>query len=175
MRYTLFNQDGSHAANIECHPDDAPYQAFDGRAIIEGDYGDGFYYDGEKVCEKPMQPTPVHVWDVSLRAWTLSPDLIEAAQIKAVDDVRRALQSAIDTRAASLGFSNGNALMLYVGFDNAFQAVAQVFAVWEASVWVEADAYKSEVMAGTKPMLSPSEAVAMMPIFHDIAASGGAL
>ena len=168
MHYTLFNQDGSHAANIECHPDDAQYQAQSGQVIIDGDYGDGFYFDGKKACEKPTQPTPVHVWDVSLRAWTLSPDLIEAAQIKAVDDVRRALQSAIDTRAASLGFSNGNALMLYAGFGNAFQAVAQVFAVWEASVWVEADAYKSEVMAGTKPMLSPAEAVAMMPVFSGI-------
>ena len=64
--------------------------------------------------------------------------------------------------------------MLYAGFDNAFQAVAQVFAAWEASVWVEADAYKDQVLAGVKPMLTPAEAVAMMPIFPDIAASGGA-
>ena len=77
--------------------------------------------------------------------------------------VRNALQSAIDDKAKSLGFSGGNALMLYAGFVNPFQSLAQVFATWEANVWVEADAYKNEVIAGTKPMLSPSEAVALMP------------
>ena len=168
MRYTLFNQDGSHAANIECHPDDAQYQAQNGQVIIEGDYGDGFYYDGVKVCEKPAKPTPVHVWDASLRVWALSADMIEAAKIKAIDDVRRALQSAIDARASTLGFSSGNGLMLYAGFDNAFKSIAHAFAEWEASVWVDADAYKHHVLAGLKPMMSPAEAVAMMPAFPGI-------
>ena len=77
--------------------------------------------------------------------------------------VRLALQSAIDDKAKAFGFSGGNALMLYAGFTNPFQPLAQLFATWEASVWVEADAYKQEVISGTKPMLSPSEAVALMP------------
>jgi hypothetical protein len=81
------------------------------------------------------------------------------------EGVRLALQSAIDDKAKSFGFSGGNALMLYAGFLNPFQPLAQVFATWEASVWVEADAYKSDVIAGTKPMLSPSEAVALMPTY----------
>lgn len=79
--------------------------------------------------------------------------------------VRLALQSAIDDKAKSFGFSGGNALMLYAGFLNPFQPLAQVFATWEASVWVEADAYKADVLAGLKPMLSPSEAVALMPVY----------
>lgn len=174
MRYTLFNQDGSHAANIECHPDDAQHQAQNGQVIIEGDYGDGFYHDGVKVCEKPAKPTPVHVWDASLRVWALSPELIGDAQNKAFDDVRRALQSAIDVRALGMGFSSGNGLMLYTGFDNAFQAVAQVFAAWESSVWVDANAYKHQVLAGLKPMVSPAEAVAMMPAFPNVGVNGGA-
>lgn len=77
--------------------------------------------------------------------------------------VRNALQIAIDTKARELGFSGGNALMLYVGFENSFQSVAQVFAAWEVSVWVEAGAYKAQVIAGTAPMLTPEEAVAQMP------------
>jgi hypothetical protein len=79
--------------------------------------------------------------------------------------VRLALQSAIDDKAKSFGFSGGNALMLYAGFLNPFQPLAQVFATWEASVWIEADAYKQEVIAGNKPMLSGDEAVALMPVY----------
>lgn len=81
------------------------------------------------------------------------------------EEVRLELQSAIDDKAKSFGFSGGNALMLYAGFVNPFQPLAQVFATWEASVWVEADAYKVDVIKGIKPMLSPSEAVALMPVY----------
>lgn len=81
------------------------------------------------------------------------------------ENVRDALQLAIDDKARSFGFSGGNALMLYAGFLNPFQPLAQVFATWEASVWVEADAYKADVIAGIKPMLSGGEAVALMPIY----------
>ena len=79
------------------------------------------------------------------------------------EDVRVALQSAIDTKAKSFNFSSGNALMLYAGFANPFQSLAQQFAVWEASVWFEAETYRQEVIAGTKPMLTPEEAIALMP------------
>lgn len=84
-------------------------------------------------------------------------DLTEAVRVE--------LQLAIDDKAKSFGFSGGNALMLYAGFLNPFQPLAQVFATWEASVWVEADAYKADVIAGNKPMLTGAEAVALMPVY----------
>lgn len=87
------------------------------------------------------------------------------APVYTVDDIRVALQSAIDERAKAYGFSSGNSLMLYAGFTNYFQPLAQTFATWEASVWVEAEAYKADVLAGLKPMLTPSEAVALMPAY----------
>lgn len=80
-----------------------------------------------------------------------------------IEAVRAALQSEIDSKAHHFGFSSGNALMLYVGFPNQFRLLALQFATWEASVWVEAETYKAKVMQGLAPMLSPSEAVAMMP------------
>ena len=89
-----------------------------------------------------------------------TPTLAELAE-----NVRVALQTAIDDKAKSFGFSGGNALMLYAGFANPFQSLAQVFATWESTVWVEAEAYKAEVIAGTKPMLTGAEAVAMMPTY----------
>lgn len=82
------------------------------------------------------------------------------------EEVRKALQAAIDVKAISFGFkSGGNALMLYAGFVNPYQPLAQVFATWEASVWADADAYKNEVIAGNKPMLSGDQAVALMPVY----------
>lgn len=92
---------------------------------------------------------------------TIKPAPIE----QLAENVRIALQSAIDDKAKSFGFSGGNALMLYAGFLNSFQPLAQVFATWEASVWVEADAYKADVIAGLKPMLSGEQAVALMPLY----------
>lgn len=79
------------------------------------------------------------------------------------ENVRAALQLTIDNKAKSYGFSGGNALMLYAGFTNQFQPLAQTFATWEASVWHEAELYKGEVIAGKKPMLTPEEAVALIP------------
>ena len=95
-------------------------------------------------------------------AFVPEPEPVKTLEQQA-EEVRVALQSAIDTKAKSFNFSSGNALMLYAGFTNPFQAMAQTFAVWEASVWYEAEAYRQEVIAGNKPMLSPSEAVALMP------------
>lgn len=92
------------------------------------------------------------------------PDLSpEQALINASESVRIALQEAIDIKARELGFSGGNALMLYAGFVNPFQTLAQSFATWEATVWVEANEYKAEVIAGNETMLSGDEAVELMP------------
>lgn len=82
------------------------------------------------------------------------------------ESVRAALQSAIDDKVRELGFSGGNALILYAGFTNAFQPIAQQFAAWEVSVWVEAEAYKQEVIVGTKPIVTPEQAVLMMPAYQ---------
>lgn len=84
---------------------------------------------------------------------------------QAVNKVKFALQSAIDSKAHESGFSAGNAFMLYAGFTNPFKASSLVFAQWEASVWEQAEAYKTQVLAGKAPMLSPQEAVAMMPAY----------
>ena len=120
--------------------------------------------------------TPVPISDFApfqkfLDAWeALSPPapapLTEAElTYQATESVRAALQSAIDEKARGFGFSSGNALMLYAGFVNPFQSLAQVFATWEATVWAIAAAYRDEVAAGTKPMLTPEEAVALIPAY----------
>ena len=89
----------------------------------------------------------------------------EAVFKQASEQVRSALQSEIDLKAASLGFSDGNSLMLYAGFVNPFQTVSLQFAEWEASVWVKANEYKDQVLAAKKPMLSGADSVKIMPIY----------
>ena len=81
------------------------------------------------------------------------------------ETLKYALQAAIDTKAQALGFSNGNSLMLYAGFVNPFQAMAQTFATWEANIWAEAAAYRDEVIAGTKPALTAAEALLKIPAY----------
>lgn len=89
----------------------------------------------------------------------------EPTQAEKFEMVRNGLQGAIDAKAITFGFSSGNALMLYAGFTNPFQTLAQTFATWEAGIWVEAEAYRQEVLAGAKPMLTPEQAIALMPAY----------
>ena len=79
--------------------------------------------------------------------------------------VKRALQAHIDSVAVGLGFSGGNAVMLYAGFANAFQSLAQAFGAWEAGIWVLANEHMALVKAGKKAMPTLTEAVGMIPAF----------
>lgn len=81
------------------------------------------------------------------------------------ENVREALQNAIDDKAREFEFTDGNSLMLYASAPNDFQELALKFLAWEASVWSQASAYKAQVIAGKKPMLTGAEAVAMMPTY----------
>ena len=65
-----------------------------------------------------------------------------------------------------LGFSGGNAVMLYAGFANTFQPLAQAFGAWEADIWAQANQYSAQVKAGDAPMLTPTQAVERVPSFE---------
>ena len=91
--------------------------------------------------------------------------LAAQAEQKAVDAVKHALQAHIDNIAKGLGFSDGNAVMLYAGFANAFQSLAQAFGAWEAGIWVAANEYMAQVKAGEAPMLTPEQVVERIPAF----------
>lgn len=115
------------------------------------------------------QPSPAHVWDTKKSAWVLDKtkqaELDAQAEQQAVDAVKRALQNKMDQVAAGLGFSSGNAVMLYAGFANAFQPLAQAFGAWEADIWVQANQYMAQVKAGEAPKLTPEQAVQRVPSF----------
>lgn len=116
------------------------------------------------------QPSPEHVWDKKTCDWVLDKnkqaELDKQAEQQSVYAVKHALQAHIDSVAVGLGFSGGNAVMLYAGFANAFQSLAQAFGAWEADIWVQANQYMAQVKSGDAPMLMPEQAVERVPSFE---------
>ena len=83
----------------------------------------------------------------------------------ALVNIKQALQAHIDGVAHSLGFTDGNSVMLYTGFNNPFRALAEAFGAWEAGIWVLANEHMALVKAGKKAMPTLTEAVGMIPAF----------
>ena len=131
--------------------------------------GQGLAYkiadDGAAVS---IAPSAAHDWDGT--KWVLNKDkqteLVAQAEKQAVEAVKHALQAHIDSVASGLGFSGGNAVMLYAGFANAFQPLAQAFGAWEADIWAQANQYMAQVKSGDAPMLTPEQAVERIPAFE---------
>ena len=119
------------------------------------------------------QPTPAHSWDAKSGDWVL--DKAKQAELDAqaakqaaeaaLVNIKHALQAHIDGVARGLGFTDGNSVMLYTGFNNSFRALAEAFGAWEAGIWVLANEQMSLVKAGKKAMPSLTEAVGMIPAF----------
>ena len=124
--------------------------------------------DGALKCSGGA-PTQAHEWNKTTQKWVLNKtkqaELSAQAEQQAVESVKHALQAHIDAVAAGLGFSSGNAVMLYAGFANAFQSLAQAFGAWEAGIWAQANQYMGQVKVGDAPMLTPEQAVERVPSF----------
>lgn len=135
------------------------------QSIVVSSHGD----IPEGYTTKPP-PTPAHDWDAKKSDWTINKtkqaELDKQAEKHAVEAVKHALQAHIDSVAVGLGFSGGNAVMLYTGFANAFQQLAQAFGTWEADIWEQANQYMAQVKAGDAPMLMPEQAVERVPAFE---------
>ena len=126
--------------------------------------------DGGAIKCSGAQPTPAHSFDRKTGKWVLDKnkqaELDKQAEQQSVYAVKHALQAHIDSVAVGLGFSGGNAVMLYAGFANAFQSLAQAFGAWEAGIWVQANQYMAQVKSGDAPMLTPAQAVERVPSFE---------
>lgn len=120
-----------------------------------------------------QRPSDAYNWDAKKQDWVLDKtkqaELDAAAKqqavVNAVNDVKHALQAHIDAVAAGLGFSGGNAVMLYTGFNNPFRALAEAFGAWEAGIWVLANEQMALVKAGKQAMPTLTEATGMIPEF----------
>lgn len=123
--------------------------------------------DGTSVS---IAPSVTHDLDLKTKQWVLNKtkqaELSAQAEQQAVESVKHALQAHIDAVAIGLGFSGGNAVMLYAGFANAFQSLAQAFCAWEAGIWAQANQYMAQAQSGEAPMLTPEQAVERIPKFE---------
>jgi hypothetical protein len=168
MRLTIVAPDGTVGVDGEFRKVDLALLDSNIRAVQwDGTIGHIEFYDSspnEVIDDITKFASIISAWE-ALTPPPPTPPTEAEIFVAAVEGIRHALQSTIDEKAKTFGFSGGNALMLYAGFTNAFQPLAQTFATWEASVWVEAEAYKAQVIAGTAPMLTPEDAIAMMPAY----------
>ena len=129
-----------------------------------------FVVDGETV---QIANSPVEVWSSNDKAFIVDQkkqaELDKQAEKQAAEaalvNIKQALQAHIDGVAHSLGFTDGNSVMLYAGFNNPFRALAEAFGAWEAGIWVLANEHMALVKAGKKAMPTLTEAVGMIPAF----------
>ena len=135
--------------------------------------GGDVWLDGDQIKCSGAQPTPAHSFDRKTGKWVLDKtkqaELDAQAEKQAAEaalvNIKQGLQSHIDGVAHGLGFTDGNSVMLYTGFNNPFRALAEAFGAWEASIWVLANEQMALVKAGKKAMPTLTEAVGMIPAF----------
>ena len=118
-------------------------------------------------------------WDAStiegVTVETVEPEPIPPSPLEQLlaqaEAVRQALVDAVQARFQSVQddigafFQSSAEFKTFAGFTNAFQLPAQQFGAWEAEVWHQANIYKLQVMQGQAPMLTPEQAVEMMPSY----------
>ena len=117
------------------------------------------------------RPSDAYNWDAKKQDWVLDKNKqaeLDAQAAKqaaeaALVNIKQGLQSHIDGVARGLGFTDGNSVMLYTGFNNPFRALAEAFGAWEAGIWVLANEHRALVKAGKKAMPTLTEAVGMIP------------
>ena len=76
-----------------------------------------------------------------------------------------AVQSHIDSQAQALGYDGIVSACSYAGYTNEFQTEATALGVWRSAVWTKAYQVQADVEAGTIPMPTVDELIAMLPIF----------
>ena len=76
-----------------------------------------------------------------------------------------AIQEYIDSQAKNRGYDSIVSACSYAGYTNEFQTEATALGVWRSAVWTKAYQVQADVEAGTIPMPTVDELIAMLPIF----------
>lgn len=136
-----------------------------------------FYVKAGRVIIIPVRPSSAHIWEPNSETWVIDETLAADIKSQEFESNIAALKSAIIAALSAeiqrrfvlvneqigSNFKEQRDFLAFCGYPNAFQAPAERFGAWVASVWQAANTYNAEVIAGTKPMLSPAQAVAAMP------------
>ena len=81
------------------------------------------------------------------------------------DAISNAIQKLLDDKARSLRYDSILSARSYAGYINPFQAEALKLADWAANCWAMAGSIEAQVNAGTIPMPTVDQALAMMPAY----------
>ena len=82
-----------------------------------------------------------------------------------VQSLENAVQEYIDSQAKNRGYDSIVSACSYAGYTNEFQTEAVSLGVWRSAVWTKAYQVQADVEAGTIPMPTVDELIAMLPIF----------
>ncbi|USE78901.1 hypothetical protein NDR89_19900 [Cupriavidus gilardii] len=82
-----------------------------------------------------------------------------------VGEIRAAIQAHMDRKAQEMGYDGITSAVTYADEPAVpkFQAEGIAFREWRSLVWQAGYAYLAEVQAGTKPMPTVEEAIALLP------------
>jgi len=79
--------------------------------------------------------------------------------------ITNAISQHLDKQAQVLRYDNMMSARSYAGYVNPFQAEATKLADWASDCWVKAGQIEADVQAGTIPMPTVDEAIAMLPVY----------
>lgn len=100
-------------------------------------------------------------------AWLAAGNSPQPEALPSIEDLIKAnineVQIELDRVAQEKGYDNILSACSYAADVNAFQAEGQAFLKWRSDAWAQAYSVLSEVQAGTRPLPTPEEAVAMLP------------
>jgi hypothetical protein len=132
----------------------------------------GNYYEGDQVgndLQVPTRPGTDYVWTNG--AWVLNP-------AAAIASVQTEIQAALDTMAQSHGYDDIKSACAYAApaavvastdpnfaLCEKFRLEGNALQIWMSLTWAACYAYLATVNAGTNPMPTPAQAVAMIPAF----------
>ena len=82
-------------------------------------------------------------------------------QLKAIE---QAITKHMDEVAQAKRYDNRDSCRLYAGYPNAYQAEAIAYGQWVASCWVASNQAQADIIAGTRTIPTPAEAIAELPM-----------
>ena len=78
--------------------------------------------------------------------------------------IEQAITKHMDVVAQCKRYDNRDSCRLYAGYPNPFQAEAIAFGQWVAACWVVSNTAQADIIAGTRTIPTPAEAIAELPM-----------
>lgn len=78
--------------------------------------------------------------------------------------IEQAIHQHMDSVAQSKRYDNRDSCRLYAGYINPYQAEAIAYGQWVAACWGVSNTAQAAILAGTRTMPTPVEAVSELPV-----------